>query len=162
SVRIRGGERLHAIEGAIPGDISSAAFFMCAAAVFSGSRVTFPGLLLNPTGARLLGMLTMLGGQISIQHVGEEHGELGWTMQIEGNQLRGLVIAGADTAALIDELPVLAAIAPYMRDGIEVRDARELRVKESDRIAVVAENLRAMGAAVEEREDGLRVAGGQA
>jgi 3-phosphoshikimate 1-carboxyvinyltransferase len=72
-----------------------------------------------------------------------------------------MTIAGALSSALIDELPVLAAIAPFTRDGIDVRDARELRVKESDRIAAVAQNLRTMGAEVEEREDGLRVPGGQ-
>ncbi len=68
---------------------------------------------------------------------------------------------GADTAALIDEIPVLAAIAPYSENGLEVRDGKELRVKESDRIAAVARNLRKMGAEVEERPDGLRVAGSQ-
>jgi 3-phosphoshikimate 1-carboxyvinyltransferase len=72
-----------------------------------------------------------------------------------------LSLAGADTAALIDEVPVLAAIAPYTEQGIEIRDARELRVKESDRISAVATNLRAMGAQVEEREDGLKIPGGQ-
>ena len=71
------------------------------------------------------------------------------------------MIAGADSAALIDELPVLAAIAPYTEQGIEIRDARELRVKESDRIAAVATNLRLMGGQVEEREDGLGIPGGQ-
>jgi 3-phosphoshikimate 1-carboxyvinyltransferase len=70
-------------------------------------------------------------------------------------------ISGALSAQLIDELPVLAAIAPYTREGVRIRDARELRVKESDRIALVARNLRAMGAQVEEFEDGLDVAGGQ-
>ena len=72
-----------------------------------------------------------------------------------------VTIAGADTAALIDEIPVLAAIAPYTAGGIEIRDAREIRVKESDRIAAIATNLRAMGAQVEEREDGLKIPGGQ-
>jgi 3-phosphoshikimate 1-carboxyvinyltransferase len=75
--------------------------------------------------------------------------------------LKGAVIAGVDTAAIIDEIPVLAAIAPYSEDGIEVRDAKELRVKESDRIASIAANLRQMGAQVEEREDGLKIPGGQ-
>ncbi len=74
--------------------------------------------------------------------------------------MKGITIAGADTAALIDEIPVLAAIAPYTEDGIEIRDASELRVKESDRIAAVATNLRTMGAQVEEREDGLKIPGG--
>jgi 3-phosphoshikimate 1-carboxyvinyltransferase len=75
--------------------------------------------------------------------------------------LRGASISGALSAALIDELPVLAAIGPYTTEGIEIRDAKELRVKESDRIAAVAANLRAMGAVVEEQEDGLRVPGNQ-
>ena len=76
-------------------------------------------------------------------------------------RLTQATIAGADSAALIDEIPVLAAIAPYTEQGIEVRDAKELRVKESDRIAAVATNLRLMGAQVEEREDGLKIPGGQ-
>ena len=91
----------------------------------------------------------------------EIHGELVGTLQIEGAALKGATIAGADSAALIDEIPVLAAIAPYTQQGIEVRDAKELRVKESDRIAAVATNLRLMGAQVEELEDGLKIPGGQ-
>lgn len=83
------------------------------------------------------------------------------SLQVEGGVLRGTTIAAADSAALIDELPVLAAIAPYTEQGIEIRDAKELRVKESDRIAAVAENLRRMGAQLEEREDGLKIPGGQ-
>ena len=73
----------------------------------------------------------------------------------------GTTVSGALAAQLIDELPVLAAIAPYSRNGIRIRDAKELRVKESDRIALVVQNLRAMGAEVEEFEDGLDVPGGQ-
>src|SRR5205814_2935785 len=81
--------------------------------------------------------------------------------QVEGGRLKGATIAGSDTAAVIDEIPVLAAIAPYTEHGIEVRDAKELRVKESDRIAALASNLRSMGAQVEEMEDGLKIPGGQ-
>jgi len=93
--------------------------------------------------------------------VEEKYGELTGTITVESGPLKGVQLAGAQSAALIDEVPVLAAIAPYTRDGIVVRDARELRVKESDRIAAVARNLRAMGAEVTEFEDGLSVAGGQ-
>ena len=75
--------------------------------------------------------------------------------------MQGATIAGSDTAALIDEIPVLAAIAPYTEQGIEVRDAKELRLKESDRIAAIAANLRAMGANLEELDDGLKIPGGQ-
>ena len=162
AARIAGGQKLQAIGATIPGDISSAAFFLCAAALFRGSRLIINHLLMNPARARLLDFLSQMGLRISVTQLEEHHGELAGTVQAEGGPLRGAIIAGADSAALIDELPVLAAIAPYTQDGIEIRDARELRVKESDRIAVVAANLRAMGAQVEEREDGLRVLGGQA
>ncbi len=160
-VRIRGGQRLRGIEARVPGDLSSAAFFLCAAALFPGSQLTVTSLLMNPTRARLLDILMQMGLRISVTQLEEVHGELAGTLQVEGARLKGATIAGADTAALIDEIPVLAAIAPYTEEGIEVRDAKELRVKESDRIASIATNLRAMGAAVEEREDGLKIPGGQ-
>jgi 3-phosphoshikimate 1-carboxyvinyltransferase len=161
-VRIRGGQRLRGIEARVPGDLSSAAFFLCAAALFPNSQLTVTNLLMNPTRARLLDILMQMGLRISVTQLEEIHGELVGTLHIEGGRLKGATIAGADTAALIDEIPVLAAIAPYTEQGIEVRDARELRVKESDRIASISANLRAMGAQVEEREDGLKISGGQA
>ena len=159
--RIAGGQKLHAIEAEIPGDLSSAAFFLCAAALFPESRMLISGLLMNPTRARLLDILILMGVGISVAELEDHHGELVGTVEVDGRDLRGATIAGADTAALIDEIPVLAAIAPYTANGIEVRDARELRVKESDRIASIVTNLRAMGAEVEEREDGLKIPGGQ-
>jgi len=160
-VRIHGGQRLRGIEARVPGDLSSAAFFLCAAALFPGSQLTVTSLLMNPTRARLLDILVQMGLRISVTQLEEVHGELVGTLQVEGGQLKTALIAGSDTAALIDEIPVLAAIAPYTEQGIEVRDAKELRVKESDRIASIAANLRAMGAQVEEREDGLKIPGGQ-
>ena len=160
-VSISGGQILHGIEAAIPGDISSAAFFLCAAGLFPDSQVAVPGVLLNPTRARLLDFLMGLGLKISLADLQEQHGELIGTVQVQGGELKGARVAEGDTAALIDEIPVLAAIAPYTSEGIEIRDARELRVKESDRIASVATNLRAMGAEVEEFDDGLRIPGGQ-
>jgi 3-phosphoshikimate 1-carboxyvinyltransferase len=160
-VRIRGGQRLHGIEARIPGDLSSAAFFLCAAALFPGSQLTVTNLLMNPTRARLLDILGQMGLRISVMRLEEVHGELVGTLQVEGGKLKGAIISGGDSAALIDEIPVLAAIAPYSEQGIEVRDAKELRVKESDRIGSIATNLRAMGAQLEEREDGLKIPGGQ-
>lgn len=160
-VTLRGGQKLHAIEAAVPGDISSAAFFLCAAALFPESNLVIEDLLLNPTRASLLDVLKILGARISVINLEDRQGELVGTLKIEHGTLTGTTIAGAQSVALIDELPVLAAVAPYTRDGIEIRDARELRVKESDRIALVARNLRAMGAECEEREDGLRIPGGQ-
>ena len=160
-VRIRCGQRLRGIEARVPGDLSSAAFFLCAAALFPGSQLTITNLLMNPTRARLIDILMQMGLRISVTQLEEVHGELVGTLQVEGGSLKGAIIAGADAAALIDEIPVLAAIGAYTEQGIEVRDAKELRVKESDRIASLAINLRAMGAELEEREDGLKIAGGQ-
>ena len=159
--RIRGGQKLHAIEARVPGDLSSAAFFLCAAALFPGSELTLPGILMNPTRARLLDILIEMGLKISVAQLEEHHGELVGTVEARGAAWKGATVAGADAAALIDEIPVLAAVAPYTENGVEVRDAKELRVKESDRIAAVAANLRKMGADVEERPDGLRIPGGQ-
>ena len=160
-VRIHGGQSLHGIEARVPGDLSSAAFFLCAAALFPGSQLTIPNLLMNPTRARLLDILMQMGLQISVTQLDEINGEMVGSLQVEGAKLKGATIAGADSAALIDEIPVLAAIAPFSEQGIEVRDAKELRVKESDRIRSIVTNLRKMGAEVEEREDGLSIPGGQ-
>ncbi len=164
SVSIQGGQQLTGIEADVPGDMSSAAFFLCAAALFPSSNLVFEGLGLNPTRATLLDVLTALGAHIGVLNLEEKHGELVGTVQVNAPNggLTGTTISGALAAQLIDELPVIAAIAPYTLHGIRIRDAKELRVKESDRIALVARNLRAMGAEVEEFEDGLDVPGGQA
>jgi 3-phosphoshikimate 1-carboxyvinyltransferase len=164
TVSIAGGQKLHGIDASVPGDLSSAAFFLCAAALFPESNLVLDGVGMNPTRASLLDVLRGLGVELNVLELSEQHAELVGTLQVVGNPngLVGAEISGAMSAQLIDELPVLAAIAPYTREGIRIRDARELRVKESDRIALVAKNLRAMGAKVEEFEDGLDVAGGQA
>lgn len=161
SVKIAGRQQLRGIDATLPGDLSSAAFFLCAAALFPGSQLSLPALLMNPTRARLLDLLISMGVGISVTQLEDSHGELVGTVQVEGRTLKSLNVAGADTAAVIDEIPVLAAIAPFTTEGIEIRDAGELRVKESDRIRAVAANLRAMGAQVEEREDGLKIPGNQ-
>ncbi len=163
SVSIAGPQQLHAIDAAVPGDLSSAAFFLCAAILFPGSNLVIDDLGLNPTRAALLDVLTALGAHIGVLNLEEKHAELVGTVQISApaEGLGSTAIEGQLAAQLIDELPVLAAIAPYTSGGIRIRGARELRVKESDRIALVAKNLRAMGAEVEEFEDGLDVPGGQ-
>jgi 3-phosphoshikimate 1-carboxyvinyltransferase len=163
SVSITGPQSLHGIDAQIPGDISSAAFFLCAAAIFPGSSLLLDSLGLNPTRATLLDVLTALGAKISVLNLEEKNAELIGSVQISApaEGLGSTEVSGALAAQLIDELPVLAAIAPYTSGGIRIRDAKELRVKESDRIALVVKNLRAMGAEVEEFEDGLDVPGGQ-
>ena len=162
-VSITGPQALRAIDAAVPGDISSAAFFLCAAALFPGSSLVLDSLGLNPTRATLLDVLSTLGARIAVLNLEEKHAELVGTVQVSAPDegLGSTEISGALAAQLIDELPVLAAIAPYTSGGIRIRDAKELRVKESDRIALVAKNLRAMGAEVTEFEDGLDVPGGQ-
>ena len=158
---IRGGQRLAAIEAEVPGDISSAAFFLCAAALFPESDLIIERVLLNPTRAAIVDELNLVGLRTMLLDAEDRNGELVGTIRVMGGPLHGTVLSGAEIPTLIDELPVLAAIGPYTDTGIEIRDARELRVKETDRIAAVAANLRAMGARVEEREDGLLVPGGQ-
>lgn len=160
-VSLAGGQPLHELQAFVPGDLSSAAFFLCAAALFPCSELLIENVLLNPTRAALLDVLVTLGARIPVLNLEEHNGELIGTIKEEAGPLRGARISGALSAAMIDELPVLAAIAPYTADGVEISDAAELRVKESDRIAVVVRNLRAMGAEVEERKDGMRVPGGQ-
>ena len=159
---IAGGQKLKAIDATVPGDISSAAFFLCAALLFEDSNLVLDSLGLNPTRASLLDVITTLGGHIKVLDVREQHGEMIGTIQVNRSRsLKGADISGALSAQLIDELPVIAAIAPYTTDGVRIRDARELRVKESDRIALVVKNLRAMGAEVTEHEDGMDIPGNQ-
>jgi 3-phosphoshikimate 1-carboxyvinyltransferase len=131
--------------------------------LFPGSSLVLDSLGLNPTRASLLDVLTALGVHIGVLNLEEKNAELVGTVQVSApaEGLGTAEISGTLAAQLIDELPVLAAIGPYTSGGIRIRDARELRVKESDRIALVAKNLRAMGAEVTEFEDGLDVPGGQ-
>jgi 3-phosphoshikimate 1-carboxyvinyltransferase len=160
---ITGGQKLKAIDATVPGDLSSAAFFLSAALLFPDSNLVLDSLGMNPTRTALLDVLTLLGAKFRVLTVEEHHGEMIGTIQVNvaPGGLKGADISGALSAQLIDELPVLAAIAPYTRDGIRIRDAKELRVKESDRIALVVQNLKAMGAEVTEFEDGMTVPGNQ-
>ena len=168
TLSIAGPQTLRAIDATVPGDLSSAAFFLCAALLFPDSHLILDAIGMNPTRAALLDVVTALGGKIRVLNVEELNGELIGTIQVNADallrsrQTQPLEISGALTAQLIDEIPILAAIAPFTRSGIRVRDARELRVKESDRIDLVARNLRAMGADLTEHEDGLDIPGGQA
>jgi 3-phosphoshikimate 1-carboxyvinyltransferase len=161
-VSIAGGQRLKAVDATVPGDMSSAAFYLCGALLFEDSNLVLDGLGMNPTRSTLLDVIAAMGGVIKVLDVAETHGEMAGTIQVNrGKVLRGIEIAGSLAAQLIDELPVIAAIAPFTDSGVKIRDAKELRVKESDRIALVVKNLRAMGAEVTEHEDGMDIPGGQ-
>jgi 3-phosphoshikimate 1-carboxyvinyltransferase len=159
AIRIHGKPRLQALTLAVPGDLSSAIFFLAAAMVLPESNVVIHNVGLNPTRSAVLDVLGSMGAPVSLVSVRSANGELVGDIAIRNEPLRGGVIEGDFIAQLIDELPAIAVLGPYTEQGIEIRDAAELRVKESDRIAALAENLRRMGAEVEERPDGLRVAG---
>ena len=161
-IEVSGGSRLEGRRLTVPGDLSSAVFFLAAASILPGSKLTLFGVGLNPTRSAVLDFLVQMGASIRVKELAEQSGELGGELEVSSDSsttLRGGKICGADVARMIDELPMLAALGPYTEEGIEIHDARELRAKESDRIAVLAENLRRLGARVEEFEDGLRVAG---
>lgn len=143
----------------VPGDLSSAVFFIAAASMFPDSTLHIQGVGLNPTRTTILDVFNRMGASIQMLSVRSAQGEVIGDLAVQGAELKGGIIEGAEVALVIDELPMLAALGPFTEQGIEIRDARELRVKESDRIAALAENLRRMGAQVEERADGLKVAG---
>src|SRR5216684_2255282 len=154
-----GGGKLLAKSLDVPGDLSSAVFFIAAASLFPDSNVLLHNVGLNPTRTAILDVFASMGAAIQILGLKSAHGEIVGDLSVKGASLKGGVIAGEQIPLVIDELPMLAALGPYTEEGIEVRDAAELRVKESDRIAALAENLRRMGASVEERPDGLKVEG---
>jgi 3-phosphoshikimate 1-carboxyvinyltransferase len=142
--------------------LSSAVFFIAAASLFPDSNVLIHNVGLNPTRTAILDLFASMGAAIQILGLKSAHGEVVGDLSVKGASLKGGVIAGEQIPLVIDELPMLAALGPYTEEGIEIRDASELRVKESDRIAALAENLRRMNATVEERPDGLKVSGRRA
>ncbi len=155
------GPGLSGREWFVPGDFSSAAFWLAAGAILPGARVAVEGVGLNPRRAVFMDALKRMGAAVSVvpdaaSACPEPCGEI----SVQGGALDGLEIGGADIPGVIDELPLLAAMGAAARGRTVIRDAGELRVKESDRIACVAANLRLMGVAVEERDDGMAVDGG--
>jgi 3-phosphoshikimate 1-carboxyvinyltransferase len=153
------GQKLQARSIDVPGDISSAVFFIAAASMFADSNIMIHGVGLNPTRTAILDVFAQMGASLQVMSLKSAHGEVVGDLAVKGTSLKGGVIEKEQIPLVIDELPMLAALGPYTEEGIEIRDAAELRVKESDRIAALAENLRRMGATVEERKDGLKVAG---
>lgn len=145
----------------VPGDISSAAFFLVAALLLPGSQITIYGVGLNPTRSALLDFLASIGAQAKILDVGQNGGELVGDLQIKYAPVKGGVLEGAMTAALIDEIPILAVLGAVSEEGLLVKDAKELRVKETDRIATVAENMQRMGVRIEVAPDGFFIPGKQ-
>jgi 3-phosphoshikimate 1-carboxyvinyltransferase len=163
TVSLQGGATLRARKIIIPGDISSAAFFIAAAVALPGSDLVIPGVGLNPTRTAFLSTLNAMGADIRILDERLEAGEPIGTLRIRASNLkeqRTLDISGATISNLIDELPLLGFLAASLGWEMKLRDAKELRVKESDRIAATVENLSRMGARIEAHADGWHLYGG--
>jgi 3-phosphoshikimate 1-carboxyvinyltransferase len=160
-IAICGGQELRGIRVRVPGDISSAAFFIVAATVLAGSDLIIEGVGLNPCRRGIIDWLKKAGADIQTLEQGIQGGEIVGSLRVRSSEIRGARIDGALVPQVIDEIPILAVLATQTREGVEIRDAVELRVKESDRIQSTVENLRSMGAAVEEYSDGMFVAGRQ-
>jgi len=159
ALRIHSGPKLEARQLVVPGDLSAAVFLIAAALMLTKSALVIHNVGLNPTRARVLDFLISMGAEIRVAAVESRHSELVGDISVRHAALAGGQISAAQVAEMIDELPMLLALGPFTEKGIEIHDAKELRVKESDRIATLAEGLRRMGARVEEFPDGMRVAG---
>ena len=158
---LRPGNALKGLCITVPGDISSAAFFIAAALIVPNSEVLIRNVGINPTRDGILHVCRQMNGNISILNRKNESGEPTADLLVRSSALQGTVIEGSIIPTLIDELPMLAAMACYAKGTTVIRDAAELKVKESNRITVMAENLRAMGADVTETEDGMIIHGGR-
>jgi 3-phosphoshikimate 1-carboxyvinyltransferase len=161
SITVTGRSKLQGRELRVPGDLSSAAFFLVAALVVPESNLTIHGVGLNPTRSALLDFLAEMGAQIKILDVTSSGGELIGDISIRKSRIQGGILEKARTAALIDEIPVLAVLGAASEEGLIVRDASELRVKETDRIATIAENFKRMGLTIHLQQDGFEVPGRQ-
>ena len=160
AITIQGGQVPAACDFTVPGDISSAAFWLVAAAALPGSRLLIKDVGLNPTRTAILQVLSRMGAHLS-EIVHHAEGEPIGNLEIHGAALTGTTILAGEVPNLIDEIPVIAVAAALATGRTIIRNARELRVKETDRITTVVNNLRAMGAEIEEFEDGMEIQGGQ-
>ena len=160
-ISIEGGQKVTARDLVVPGDVSSAAFWIVAAAVTLGSRLTLTNVGLNPTRTAIITVLKRMGARITdtIEH--EDGGEPRGVIEIEGGTLTGTEILPEEVPNLIDEVPILAVAGILSEGTMTIRNAHELRVKETDRIDTVVKNLRAMGGQIEEFDDGMVIPGGQ-
>jgi 3-phosphoshikimate 1-carboxyvinyltransferase len=159
-ITLRSGARLTGRELFIPGDLSSACFFMVAALLMPDADLVVHAVGLNPTRSALLDFLVSIGAAIKVLDLRQTTGELIGDLRVRASRLRPGVIDGALTAALIDEIPALAVLGAAT-GGLSVRDASELRIKETDRIATLEANFKRMGVAIATTPDGFDVAGGQ-
>lgn len=161
SVTVTGPTQLQGQNVIVPGDISSAAFWLVAGAIVPGSELVVENVGVNPTRTGILEALEMMGADIELQNQREAAGEpVADILVRSSDQLRGCTIAGDLIPRLIDEIPILAVAAIFASGTTIIRDAAELRVKESDRLAATAAELNRMGAQISELPDGLEITGG--
>ena len=161
AVAVDGGQRLHAIDAPVPGDLSSAVFWLVLAAGTPGSNLFIDGVGLNPSRAGMLEVLRRAGAEIDVLGESSDAGEPMGTIHIRYGDPRPFEIAPVEVPGLIDEIPALAALAAMRPGGrMTVRGASELRVKESDRISMLAKGFGSLGIDVEEFEDGFTIHGG--
>jgi 3-phosphoshikimate 1-carboxyvinyltransferase len=155
------GAKLTGRELMAPGDLSSATFFLVAALLMPEANLVIQRVGLNPTRSALLDFLVSIGASIKILDVKQVGGELIGDLRVQASKIKGGVIEGAMTAALIDEIPALSILGAASENGLVVRDAAELRVKETDRIATIEMNLKRMGVKIESAPDGFQIPGKQ-
>ena len=162
---VEGGVKLNPTDYQVPGDVSSAAFFLAAAVAMGDSQVVLRGVGLNPTRTAFLDVLTRLGASVLRSNISEPHGEPVGDLRATTSELRApqgkVTLSGDVIANVIDEIPILAVLATRVEGTIEVRDAGELRVKESDRIRAIVDGIRSMGGEIEEFDDGFAIGGPQ-
>lgn len=153
--------RLEAQKIIVPGDISSAAYFMAAGLIVPGSEICIENVGINPTRDGMVKVCRAMGGNISLENIHDVCGEPVADIVVRNSALHGTIVEGAIIPSLIDELPIIAVMAAFAEGQTIIRDAAELKVKESDRIAVMAENLSAMGVDITPTEDGMIINGGK-
>lgn len=165
AVSIEGLHELTPLDYQVPGDVSSAAFFIAAASILPDSEMVLRDVSLNPTRTAFVDVMSELGASVRTQNSREQHGELVGDIVVSSAQLRsergGARLSGAIIPNIIDEIPILAVAATQVEGRVEVRDAKELRIKESDRIRTVADGIRSLGGEIEEFEDGFAITGPQ-
>jgi 3-phosphoshikimate 1-carboxyvinyltransferase len=161
TIHLRSGARLSGRDLVAPGDLSSACFFLVAALLLKESNLVIHGVGLNPTRSALLDFLVSMGAKITVLEVHQVGGELIGDLRVQASKVSGGVVEGAMTAGLIDEIPALAVLGAASSNGLTVRDAGELRVKETDRIATIEAGFRQMGVKIETNPEGFHVPGRQ-
>ena len=165
TLSVDGLHELKAVDYYVPGDLSSAAFFIAAATILTDSEAMIPNVSLNPTRTAFIDVLNELGARIETTNVREQHYEMVGDLIVSGMQLRsagrGATLSGRIIPNIIDEIPILAVAATQVEGRVEIRDAGELRIKESDRIRTVVDGIRALGGEIEEFADGFAVNGPQ-